>query len=273
MYCTNCGNKLNNNDSFCTKCGFKINKSSSNLQMTKENNNNITLEKVKKFVFKYKKPLIIGFSSFIFLIVILLLYNCLFGFEKLKWNKNYTDYQLSYATQSNLKLGIDFSDLDKVNQIKYKVSCGSEKHNNLEVNWDLTKAKGKCKITAQYKLKRISKKITVISIDDSNNKNLYLDEDLDLNSEEDLDFDKLTNKQEKKYKTNPLNADTDMDGLEDEYEINTSKTSPNKKDSDNDGLNDYDEIELGFDPLKADSKGDGIKDGKIIGKGKIVRID
>lgn len=91
---------------------------------------------------------------------------------------------------------------------------------------------------------------------------MVLDYEIDLDSDEDLDFDGLTNKQEKKYKTSPTLSDTDMDGLDDNYEISTSKTDPNKKDTDEDGLSDYDEIELGLDPLKADSKGDGVKDGK-----------
>ncbi|MDE5889294.1 MAG: VWA domain-containing protein, partial [Bacilli bacterium] len=84
---------------------------------------------------------------------------------------------------------------------------------------------------------------------------------IDLDSDEDLDFDGLTNKQEKEYGTNPILADTDMDGLDDYYEIFTSKTDPTKADTDEDGLNDYDEIEMQLDPLKSDSKGDGVKDG------------
>ena len=52
-----------------------------------------------------------------------------------------------------------------------------------------------------------------------------------------------------------------MDGLDDYYEINTSKTDPLKADTDSDGLNDSNEIGLGLDPLKEDSLGDGVKDG------------
>ena len=53
-----------------------------------------------------------------------------------------------------------------------------------------------------------------------------------------------------------------MDGLDDNYEIFTSKTDPNNKDSDMDGLSDYDEIKLDLNPNLSDSKGDGILDGK-----------
>lgn len=84
----------------------------------------------------------------------------------------------------------------------------------------------------------------------------------DENSDDDSDYDGLTNKQEKEKGTNPRFADSDFDNLNDSYELSTSKTDPNKKDTDDDGLNDYDEIELGLDPLNADSKGDGIKDGQ-----------
>lgn len=55
--------------------------------------------------------------------------------------------------------------------------------------------------------------------------------------------------------------DSDSDGLTDIYESTYSKTSSTSKDTDGDGLYDGDEIILGYDPLKADSKSDGVKDG------------
>lgn len=36
MYCTNCGNKINNNDKYCTKCGNKLD--SENVQFNVNNN-------------------------------------------------------------------------------------------------------------------------------------------------------------------------------------------------------------------------------------------
>lgn len=163
--------------------------------------------------------------------------------------------------KSNIKLGIDFSDEDKIDKLKIKTTCGKYEINGTEIDWDLTEASGKCKIEVNYKFKKISKEINVLEVNNEN-KNLSIEYEVDVDSDEDLDLDGLTNKQEKEYKTNPELADTDMDGLDDKYEISTSKTDPLKKDTDGDGLNDFDEIKLNFDPLKEDSKGDGLKDGE-----------
>ena len=238
MFCFNCGNKLNGNEEFCSSCGSKI-------KETKKNN-------------KYKKYSLLVLVG---LIISFLFYYGFFGFDKISWNKEYVDYKLKYVSPTNIKLGINFKNKEKINSIKYKTTCGKVKANGLEVDWDLAGATGKCKITAAYRLRRISKKFTVINYNASE-KELALDNEIDLDSDEDLDLDGLTNKQEKEYNTNPVLSDTDMDGLSDYDEIFTYKTDPTKKDSDGDGLSDYDEIELAFDPLKADSKGDGIKDGK-----------
>lgn len=78
--------------------------------------------------------------------------------------------------------------------------------------------------------------------------------------EEDLDHDGLTNAEELKNNTDPLNEDSDFDGWSDGYEIQR-KTDPLNEDTDNDGLLDGVEEELGFDPLKADTNGNGILDG------------
>lgn len=273
MFCPNCGNKLNGNEEFCSNCGNR-------LTVLKESNRNepattqseIMSKKIKKiknsifqnvgkFIIKYKKQCSIGISCIVVLIVGFILYNQLFGFEKLSWNDEYKDSKLKYVAPTNIKLGIHFKNTEKLNKIKYDVTCGEIENNNLEINWDLTEATGKCQITASYKLRKISKEFTIIKFNLSE-KELVLDYEIDLDSDEDLDLDGLTNKQEKEYKTNPVLSDTDMDGLDDYYEIFTSKTDPNKVDSDDDGLSDYDELELGLDPLKKDSKGDGVQDDK-----------
>lgn len=100
--------------------------------------------------------------------------------------------------------------------------------NDLEFNWDLSESLGKCKIEVKYKLKKIKKDLTVLS-EDNDNDNKYIQYKIDEDSDEDLDLDELTNKEEKQYKTNPELSDSDMDGLDDKYEIFTSKTDPNKK--------------------------------------------
>lgn len=84
--------------------------------------------------------------------------------------------------------------------------------------------------------------------------------EVDYDSDVDLDNDGLSNKEEKKYGTNALNADTDLDGLLDKEEVEIYYTDPLNKDTDGDGLTDYNEIKLRFDPLKQDTNGDGKKD-------------
>ncbi|MDK6292949.1 hypothetical protein QP095_10720, partial [Aerococcus urinae] len=60
--------------------------------------------------------------------------------------------------------------------------------------------------------------------------------------------------------TNPLNPDTDGDGLTDGDEVTGAKnggkpTNPNKADTDGDGINDGDEIKNGTDPLNPNDPG------------------
>lgn len=283
MFCTNCGHKMNENESFCSECGT-FNKHIDNNEKQENHINQNSQETLsqhllrknpfktfvyqityhcKEFVKKYKKMCVIGSVSFLAIIGFMVLFKTLFGFEKLKWNDSYSDLHLKYVTQTRVKLDIEFSNKEKIKDIKYDSTCGKIKSNGEQIIWDLRESIGNCSITVNYKLKKLTKEFKVIpfNIED---KELVLDNKINLDSDEDLDLDGLTNKQEKKYKTNPLLSDSDMDGLDDYYEIFTSKTDPNKKDSDGDGLNDSDEIKLGLDPLKADSKGDGVKDGERV---------
>lgn len=269
MFCPKCGNNLNGNEVFCAKCGFNLNEVKQDI-----NNQSMTekfasksknffeplINKIKIFISKYKKQLLIGIGSLALVFIIIFIYGKLFGFESLKWNKEYEDYKLDYVTQSKIKLGIKFSDEKKLDQLKIKTTCGENEIIRSELEWDLTEALGECKVEVSYKLKKINKTLTVIN-PFADKQELSLDYKIDYDSDEDLDLDGLTNKQEKEYGTNPELYDTDMDGLDDYYEIFTSKTDPLKADTDGDGLNDFDEIELDLDPLKEDSKGDGIKDG------------
>lgn len=76
-----------------------------------------------------------------------------------------------------------------------------------------------------------------------------------LDSDADPDGDGLTNAEEESIGTNPLNKDTDNDGLQDGYEIKTLKTSAIKKDTDGDGLTDFEEEKLELDPFKKATNG------------------
>ena len=58
-----------------------------------------------------------------------------------------------------------------------------------------------------------------------------------------------------------IKQDYDLDGLTDDDELKIYLTNPVKADTDGDGLKDGFEIEHGFDPLDQDSDGNGIKDG------------
>lgn len=275
MFCTNCGHEMRENEEFCSECGLNNTFQNSNNEQTnsvcyeetlsrhlaKNNPLKPLINKIKNLIIKYKKQCFYIIIVLIIVFIVVVLFNFLFGFSRLSWDKSYNDFKLKYVTQSEVKLGIKFSNKKKLSDVKVKTTCGNTKINNLEVIWNLDKEMGKCRITVSYKMQKIKKEYSVIPLD-INNKELFLDYEVDDNSLEDLDYDLLTNKQEKEYKTNPLLSDSDMDSINDYEEIFTYKTDPNKKDTDEDGLNDYDEIELGLDPLKSDSKGDGIKDGK-----------
>jgi hypothetical protein len=61
--------------------------------------------------------------------------------------------------------------------------------------------------------------------------------------------------------TDPLDSDTDDDGLTDGLEVISLGTDPGDPDSDDDGLSDGDEVDVhGTDPLDSDSDGDGLLD-------------
>ncbi len=74
-------------------------------------------------------------------------------------------------------------------------------------------------------------------------------------SDADCDDDGLTNLEEVTRGTNPLQADTDADGLSDRAEIFEHKTDPLLADTDGAGLEDGFEIRYGLDPLHASTDG------------------
>jgi len=79
---------------------------------------------------------------------------------------------------------------------------------------------------------------------------------------DDFDGDSISNINEVSYyNSDPLDADSDNDGFEDNYE-SWYGTNPNNPDSDNDGLSDGDEYWIyGTYPNYADTDGDGLLDG------------
>ena len=92
----------------------------------------------------------------------------------------------------------------------------------------------------------------------------------------DCDGDGLTNAEETTNGTDPNNADTDGDGINDGQEVNTDGTDPldscdsvggtplSTDDCDGDGLTTAEETTNGTDPNNADTDGDGLTDGEEV---------
>ncbi|MGM0558554.1 MAG: hypothetical protein ACQEVA_19370 [Myxococcota bacterium] len=92
----------------------------------------------------------------------------------------------------------------------------------------------------------------------------------------DDDGDGLDNDCECELGTNPYEADTDGDGLEDgeedvnqncQFEAAEGETDPTEPDTDLDGASDGEEVAAGTDPLIADTDGDGVSDGAELASG------
>ena len=87
----------------------------------------------------------------------------------------------------------------------------------------------------------------------------WLYEYFGINADEDGDGLKYTD--EKTYGCNPLDPDTDDDGIPDGDEVSVYNTDPTDPDTDNDGIPDGEELEIGTDPTDPDTDDDGIMDG------------
>jgi len=71
------------------------------------------------------------------------------------------------------------------------------------------------------------------------------------------------------YKTNPLNPDTDGEGLNDYVEVMQYKTNPLNPDTDGDKLTDYEEVmQYKTDPLVMDTDKGSVDDGTEVKDGK-----
>lgn len=78
----------------------------------------------------------------------------------------------------------------------------------------------------------------------------------------DSDGDGLTDDEEAEYGTDPLNPDTDSDGLSDFDELRTYHTDPLNPDTDYDGLKDGEEVlKYETNPLNRDTDGGKVADG------------
>ena len=90
----------------------------------------------------------------------------------------------------------------------------------------------------------------------------------------DLDGDGLTNGFEAELGTDPLDPDTDQDGLGDGQEVHETGTDPTVADTDGDGLLDGAELhEHGTDPLDPDTDGDGLSDGDEVEEHGTLPLD
>lgn len=78
---------------------------------------------------------------------------------------------------------------------------------------------------------------------------------------DDADNDGLSNLEEYKNGTDPLNSDSDLDGISDYDELKFHKTNPINSDTDGDGLDDYSELQLGLNPCL--SKTNGVLDSEV----------
>ncbi len=85
--------------------------------------------------------------------------------------------------------------------------------------------------------------------------------------EADEEPDGLTNLEEFENNTDPLDADSDDDGLSDGEEVHVFESDPNDGDSDDDGLGDAAEVAAGTDPGDPDSDDDTIPDGWEVDRG------
>ncbi len=193
------------------------------------------------FIDDNRKKLII--ISFIAIIILLLLIILIVIFNPVKITISNVNEEMgniigTRASELELKAiakknGSELKDA----KIEWSVDAGKVIDNgDGTIRWKLPTDEGTYTITAKTEKATQSKTIAVIGNDLSN--------------------------QYKEANYQILFQDTDGDGLTDIYEGSTSKTSQNSVDTDNDGLNDGDEIIMELDPLKPDSKDDGVSDGE-----------
>lgn len=268
MFCPNCGKNLASTATFCDNCGSKLNANETMTDaLSKQSKNfiNNVSSKLKSFITKYKKQVIIISSMCLIVFLSIFLFNKFYDFTKINWVKDFGDIDIEYTSSTKLMLKAEAFDKEEkeIKNIKYTTKDGKVEIKEEIAYWSLPTKEGTYTIYAEAPSgKKIKKEVSVVNIsEDSDTKFLggLLEEDVDENT--DSDKDTIPDKKEEELGTNPYSLDSDGDGLPDNYEIDESKTDPLIKDTDKDGLNDGAEVDLSLDPLKEDSKGDGIKDG------------
>lgn len=127
----------------------------------------------------------------------------------------------------------------------------------------------KVTLTVKDRVAGISRLVFYVRNTDQGNVNKNVDVDMN-----DDDKDGVINYLEQLYNSDPKDADTDDDGLDDYYEIAILGTDPCLKDTDgdgiwdgdedfdNDGLSNLEEKKQGTDALNPDTDGDGLTDGE-----------
>lgn len=264
LFCISCGKKLEREEEFCTSCGTKLNIKNNNDLKYETKPVKTKQKKLKPFLNKHKKKLMLIGTLCIVIILSVILFNIFYDFTKISWDKENSDANITRTepTTLNLKVLAYNKEDEPITDIKFKASAGKIKIDGTSVKWTLPDKEGKYTLTATAPSgKKIKKEVSVVKLDNEGNALFGVAEEVD-DKKTDSDNDGLFDAEEKKLKTNPNLIDSDQDGISDYYEVNQTKTDPNLADTDKDGMNDGDELDLGLDPLKSDSKGDGIKDGK-----------
>ena len=77
------------------------------------------------------------------------------------------------------------------------------------------------------------------------------------------DYDEIRGRRRFLAQSDPLNPDSDFDGVDDGVEMELG-SNPNDDDSDGDGVFDGEELSRGLDPINRDSDGDGFDDAKEV---------
>ena len=150
----------------------------------------------------------------------------------------------------------------ETNNVSWEVSDGTlDSQEGTNVNWTIPNVEDTYKIIAKKDNGSVlEKEIDYIDLDSIFESGGLETENIKIEENDDEDSDGLTNVEEYELGTDIFYSDTDADGLSDYEEAKTYKTNPLEKDTDKDGIYDLNEILLEFNPLNNDTDGDGILD-------------